>query len=261
MSTIERIDQFERSIVNGSWKTDNKELFGGADVYITDCESDVCEQNQNATYVVSEHAYKLSGVAFQMRTLLNDLLSFENKYIVFRNMADAMNIAIERNMGFTEIALMGIEAMRSTLRIDEGNNEIFFGYGLTMDKAFMAEQCPNAFSIGDAVLHGYRIVLDCAGEVTIEPGSDYDDVYGLLWRVDKSDIATLDSVEGLSSRDHRKERVTVEVHWCGLDAFTYQSMRDTKNSMYEYYYMQRIVQAARNLNLPQSYIVILRSLR
>jgi len=100
---VEQIDQYEKTIANGTWNSRNTRLFRGADIVITNHEQE--ESYYDTTYVVSEHARKLSAVAFEMRELLHDVLDHMSRYVFYGKMAEAMNKAIESRSDFAEIAL------------------------------------------------------------------------------------------------------------------------------------------------------------
>ena len=89
----------------------------------------------------------------------------------------------------------------------------YFAYGSNMDQAQMRERCPDSKLIGKAVINGYKIAFTifspkrhcgCADILK----SEGERVWGLLYEISDSDLASLDMYE---AHPHKYRRFTVDV--------------------------------------------------
>ena len=85
--------------------------------------------------------------------------------------------------------------------IGKGHSEIvYFAYGSNMLESRMRERTPSAVALGVGILEGMRVVMnkkgvDDSGKANLveDPGSV---VYGVLYKIDPSELPGLDSAEG-----------------------------------------------------------------
>ena len=85
--------------------------------------------------------------------------------------------------------------------IGKGHGEIvYFAYGSNMLESRMRERTSSAVALGVGKLEGMRVVMnkkgvDDSGKANLveDPGSV---VYGVLYRIDPSELPSLDSAEG-----------------------------------------------------------------
>jgi gamma-glutamylcyclotransferase (GGCT)/AIG2-like uncharacterized protein YtfP len=85
---------------------------------------------------------------------------------------------------------------------------LYFAYGTNMDRAAMAQRCPDARALGVARLDEHRFFFARAGYASVapQPGAV---VHGVLWRVSVRDLAALDAYENLAGGLYRRAHVTV----------------------------------------------------
>ena len=103
---------------------------------------------------------------------------------------------------------------------------LYFAYGSNLSTARMrqADRAPSARRLGIASLSGHVLAwhkrgADGSGKCTIcGTGNRSDGVWGVLWEIEASEVASLDAVEGPGY-----ERVEVEVTTANqkMRAFTY----------------------------------------
>ena len=136
--------------------------------------------------------------------------------------------------------------------------DLYFAYGSNMDEEQMAYRCPGASVVGLCTLEDMKFVLDSAGVASIIPYKGCH-VTGMVWRVAKRDVVSLDRYEGISYGCYRKEYIKVSVNGQQREALVYLSNRDTANAGSRTGYMDRIVKAAKHHHFNQDYIEELQS--
>lgn len=75
---------------------------------------------------------------------------------------------------------------------------LYMAYGSNLNKAQMAERCPNAVALGPGVLDDYKLVFRAGGQgvyLTVEPCPGAEVPVG-LWEVTPQDEGALDEYEG-----------------------------------------------------------------
>lgn len=134
----------------------------------------------------------------------------------------------------------------------------YFAYGSNMDREQMRKRCPRAEPVSVGAIWGWRFRINTRGVATIVP-EDQSVVYGVVWRLSKLDEQTLDRYEGVKKGLYAKR--TMEVRLADgrrLKAFLY-SAKDTQRGTARPGYMDAIVAAAIDNNLPSSYVQELRA--
>ena len=133
----------------------------------------------------------------------------------------------------------------------------YFAYGSNMDQTQMKERCPGATLIGPAELKGYCLAFTifsskrqcgCADIVA----SQGDSVYGLLYKLSDSELATMDTFEGSPVHYHR---IAVEVTEKNkkMSAYTYEVVNKVEGLIPSAHYFGLIHAAARKFDFPQTY--------
>ena len=94
----------------------------------------------------------------------------------------------------------------------------YFAYGMNTNLGEMAHRCPNAQTLGHAILPGYKFAFHQHADVV---DSKEDEVNGVLWEITDECLAALDILEGYPQYYTRH---TVDVKWRGktVKAITYQ---------------------------------------
>jgi hypothetical protein len=79
---------------------------------------------------------------------------------------------------------------------------LYFAYGSNMSRAPMRARCPTAREAGTATLADHRLIITSDGYASIvpEPGGI---VHGLLWRLAPRDVAALNAYESLDTGLYR----------------------------------------------------------
>jgi AIG2 family protein len=132
---------------------------------------------------------------------------------------------------------------------------LHFAYGSNMHRALMRKHAPAATPIGVARLADYRFVITADGYASVEPARARK-VHGMLWRLTPRDRVTLDAWENIAGGLYRAE--TVPVHYDGRQrpALVYIA-RPRPRGQPKPGYMEIVVKAARELELPADYIASL----
>jgi len=79
----------------------------------------------------------------------------------------------------------------------EASTSVYFGYGSNLWLDQMQRRCPNSTYLGVALLHDFRWMISTRGYANIvtPPTEHQDVVYGLVYRLTRSDEARLDRNE------------------------------------------------------------------
>jgi hypothetical protein len=133
---------------------------------------------------------------------------------------------------------------------------LHFAYGSNMSRALMRMRCPHAQALGTATLHGWRFVItpDGVGSIAPQPGAE---VLGVLWRVTPRDLAAINAYESLDSGLYLRRMLTVRRGERRAPALVYVARRHGEGTPRPGY-INLVVEAARDWDLPESYIGSLR---
>jgi hypothetical protein len=129
---------------------------------------------------------------------------------------------------------------------------LHFAYGSNMHRAVMRKHAPDAIPAGVARLDNYRFMITADGYASIEPHRRVC-VYGLLWRIAARDRVTLDLWENTAAGLYRSEMLPVMAVSKRHRVLVYVA-RWRPAGVPRPGYMEIIVQAARELELPADYI-------
>lgn len=130
----------------------------------------------------------------------------------------------------------------------------YFAYGSNLCVRQMALRCPDAADPRPAVLSDHDWLINQRGVATIEALSG-SQVHGVLWQVSDSDLAALDSAEGVPVR-YRRDRLTVVTGDGPSPAWVYIDHRVVPGSPRPGY-LPRIIDGAVHHGLPQRWISFL----
>ncbi len=116
----------------------------------------------------------------------------------------------------------------------------------------MARLCPQAEPYGAAALRSYKYVMAASGFATVIPwpGSF---VHGVLWKVGPKEIAALDRYEDIAGGLYRAVHLPVKYKDRLLRALIYLASGD-KTGATPPGYIEKIVMAAKDWNLPADYV-------
>ena len=140
-------------------------------------------------------------------------------------------------------------ASRPTLR----GSGYYFAYGSNMGVRDMGARCPGATLVGAAALDGFEFRINRHGYATVVPMRGKT-VFGALWRLTARDWPPLDEYEGVREGLYARARVTVRLlDGGGVKATIYRAANASRGVPRRRYF-QEMLQAARDLSLPESYI-------
>ena len=146
---------------------------------------------------------------------------------------------------------------------------LYFAYGSNMWREQMRQRCPEHELIGAAVLKDHALcfprfstIRQCGVAGIMEkPGAE---VWGVLYRLNARDLATLDKREGYdpASPPHlnRYDRRTIRVLSNGdtLDCLTYIARPEPGTHIPSVEYMSAIITGAEEHGLPAEYVTALK---
>jgi AIG2-like family len=134
---------------------------------------------------------------------------------------------------------------------------LHFAYGSNMHRALMRKHAPAAKPIGVARLANYRFVITADGYASVEPAAAQT-VYGRLWRLTPRDRITLDAWENIAAGLYRAATIGVRCQGQYCPALVYIA-RPRPRGQPKPSYMEIVVKAARELELPADYMQSLES--
>jgi len=129
---------------------------------------------------------------------------------------------------------------------------LYFAYGSNMSRASMAARCPGARPLGVATLAGWRFIIGADGYASIVPAPG-GEVIGVLWRIGLRDVAALNAYEGIDRGLYRRSNVTLRHQGRIRSAMAYIG-RAGGEARPRPGYVQQVVTAARDWDLPERYI-------
>ena len=132
---------------------------------------------------------------------------------------------------------------------------LHFAYGSNMHRAVMRRHAPAAVPLGVARLADFRFVITIDGYASIEP-QRAGRVHGVLWRLTPRDRATLDIWENIAGGLYRAETLAVDRAGTRRPALVYIA-RPRPPGRPKAGYMEIVVAAAREWEMPQPYIASL----
>jgi hypothetical protein len=129
---------------------------------------------------------------------------------------------------------------------------LHFAYGSNMSRALMGMRCPGAIALGTAALPDWRFVItaDCVGSIARHPGTV---VHGVLWRLGPRDLAAINAYESLDSGLYVRRVLPVRRGGRSALALIYVA-RWRGKGLPRPGYIDLVVEAAREWNLPDGYI-------
>jgi gamma-glutamylcyclotransferase (GGCT)/AIG2-like uncharacterized protein YtfP len=83
---------------------------------------------------------------------------------------------------------------------------MYFAYGHNTDTAEFKKRIPKAVYVGTATLYDYKLVLHRWAGIEKSKG---DKVVGVVWKIPKEEVKTLDGYEGLGKEYKRSKRSVV----------------------------------------------------
>lgn len=128
----------------------------------------------------------------------------------------------------------------------------YFAYGSNMSVAQMRRRCPPARPVGTGRISGWRFIINSRGTASIVRAAG-GEVQGVVWRVTRDCMATLDVFEGLVKGHYVKQAVRVETAHGRILAITYVARNASRGRPIRAYLEGTILPAARDWDLPAAY--------
>ena len=134
-----------------------------------------------------------------------------------------------------------------------------------MSCLLMGSRCPGARALGIAMLSGWRFVINPEGFGSLAPRAG-GRVLGVVWRLTARDLAAVNAYESVASGLYRRRLLPVRWMSCDANATARAKPRQSTTSALVYIasrqgegiprpgYIAMVVEAARDWQLPDSYI-------
>ena len=134
-----------------------------------------------------------------------------------------------------------------------------FAYGSNMDRMAMAARCPQSKAVGRASLPRHRLIIMQEGYASVlrDPRQS---VHGVLWDIALADMRALDHYEGVAQGLYRKVIQPVLREGGGSARALVYIGRGTQGGQARPGYLQGILAAAREWDLPEPYLRQLQAL-
>jgi len=136
---------------------------------------------------------------------------------------------------------------------------LHFAYGANMDRAVMRKYAPAAEALGVATLAHYRFVITADGYASVVP-SQASIVHGVLWRLTPRDRVMLDVWESVACDRYLPAVLAVRHGGMSRPALVYVA-RSRPIDRARAGYMELVIAAARQWDLPPDYIAALQRWR
>jgi gamma-glutamylcyclotransferase (GGCT)/AIG2-like uncharacterized protein YtfP len=127
-----------------------------------------------------------------------------------------------------------------------------FAYGSNMSREWMRRRAPGAQALGRARLDGFGFIITVDGYASIRPHAGRT-VHGVLWRIGPRELAALNAYESVASGLYRRCTLPVWQNGKRRAALVYVG-RVRAPGRPRPGYLELVVKAARDWNLPVSYI-------
>jgi AIG2 family protein len=133
---------------------------------------------------------------------------------------------------------------------------LHFAYGSNMHRAVMRKHAPEAVVLGVARLDGHRFIITADGYASVAPYRS-GCVHGVLWWLTARDRVMLDRWENTAAGLYRAAMLPVIAAGKRRRALVYVA-RARPRGVARPGYMEIVVQAARECELPAHYVASLR---
>lgn len=132
---------------------------------------------------------------------------------------------------------------------------LHFAYGSNMSPKLMRRHAPGARPLGAARLAGFCFTITGDGYASVEPARG-ETVHGVVWRLTARDRVTLDTWENIAAGLYRCEMLPVFMDGRRMPALVYLA-RPKGEGRPRPGYMELVVAAAREWDLPDDYVLSL----
>jgi len=142
---------------------------------------------------------------------------------------------------------------------------LYFGYGSNLLTTRLRARTPSAIFHAKAILPEHRLTfskvsIDRSGKCHVEPAEDDASVLGIVFRIQRSEKAALDTAEGLGAGyEERTLRVTTDTG--EIEVLAYAASPDRLDSARRPYhwYKALVLAGATEHDLPRDYVDSIRA--
>ena len=124
----------------------------------------------------------------------------------------------------------------------------YFAYGSNLNRADMRVRCPGAKALTVAALAGWRLTFRGVADIEPVPGGT---VHGALWRLDRTDLRSLDRYEG-APHLYERRLLAVDTESGPLEAIAYVMTSDDYLGLPSPRYFERIARGYDDWGLPRA---------
>ncbi len=161
-------------------------------------------------------------------------------------------VPIAVSVAFSDLGCNAAEHRKRTADLEP---MLHFAYGSNMHRAVMRRHAPAATPLGVAELENYRFVITPTATPRSSRASAQT-VFGLLWRLTPRDRVTLDLWENIAGGLYRAVTLPVQYGGRHVPALVYLA-RPRPHGQPKPGYMEIVVKAAGELELPDDYVASL----
>jgi gamma-glutamylcyclotransferase (GGCT)/AIG2-like uncharacterized protein YtfP len=134
---------------------------------------------------------------------------------------------------------------------------LHFAYGSNMSRAAMQTRCPGATALGIATLTGWRFIIAANGYASLTQSAG-GVVHGVMWTLTARDLAALNAYENVAGNLYLRRTLRVDCPHGPRSALVYIARRQAVG-IPRPGYLEVVVEAAREWQLPEVYIRSLQS--
>ncbi len=139
---------------------------------------------------------------------------------------------IAKNINILDVDLVTEIALREL----SNRNELYFAYGSNVDRDRIRKRCPSAQAVGIGHIRGYKLILNMFGNLAEGKNGGIANivklagnvVYGVLYKLDKNELDSLNRLEESMNYRVVKENITTELYG-DISATVYIGEGDSEN--------------------------------
>lgn len=139
----------------------------------------------------------------------------------------------------------------------------YFAYGSNMSWQRLSRRTPSARIVGPASLNGHqlrfhKIGRDGSGKCDIvATDAESARVFGVLFQIDAGEIPALDAAEDLGTGYRRRALSVTDAGHRRVEAFAYTALITDRNLRPFTWYLEHVLNGAREHALPDAYIAMI----
>ena len=131
------------------------------------------------------------------------------------------------------------------------NNKLMFSYGMNTNRGQMALRCPDARSLGSAVLYGHEFRFARHADIIENPEFN---TQGVLWDITEECEKSLDALEGFPDY-YLKKQVNVFYNGTPVECMTYYMTGEVIDSLPSDGYLEMLFEGYSEHNVSTEQII------